>query len=121
MRGYKSFTSEPHPGRLDHRITIGYTENVINENGFPNEQDYILCTIWGALEVAGNEYYRAADALNTEQVINFTIRYRGDIKPGMWVKWSGDTEKWVIRVLNFYNFKKQYLGLKADRQLGVSG
>lgn len=121
MRGYKIFTSEPHPGRLDHRITVGYTEHIVNENGFPEEVDTELCTIWSALEDAGNEYYRAADSINTEQVINFTIRYRKDIKPGMWVKWSGDDNKWIIRMLNYYNFKKQYLGLKADRQLGVSG
>lgn len=121
MRGYKSFSTEPHPGRLDHRIMIGYTENIINENGYPEARDFVVCTVWAALEDAGNEYYRAADSVNTEHVINFTVRHRDDIKPGMWVKWSGDDHKWTIRVLSFYNFKKQYLGLKADRQLGVSG
>lgn len=121
MRGYRGFSSSPRPGRLDHRITVGYTENIVNENGFPETRDVELCNVWAALEDAGNEYYRAADAVNTEQVINFTIRHRDDIKPGMWVKWSGDESKWIIRMLNYYSFKKQYLGLKADRQLGVSG
>lgn len=119
MRGYKSFSSEPRPGRLNHRIKIGYTETVVNENGFPEPTDVILCETWAALEDAGNEYYRAADELNTEQVLNFTIRHRNNIKPGMWVLW--DNEKWIIRTLGQYSFRKQYLGLKADRQLGVSG
>ena len=33
MRGYKNFESDPHPGELEHKIEIGYTENVINAAG----------------------------------------------------------------------------------------
>ena len=49
--------------------------------------------------------------MNTEAVINFTIRYREDIKPGMWVRFQGD--KWNISTLGEYSFKRTYLGLKA--------
>ena len=62
---------------------------------------------------------RAADVVNTEQVINFTIRYRKDVKPGMWVKFQD--EKWIISTLGEYSFKKTYLGLKASIAKGVSG
>lgn len=57
--------------------------------------------------------------MNTEQVINFTIRYRSDVKPGMWVKFRG--EKWNITTLGEYSFAKTYLGLKASIAKGVSG
>ena len=36
MRGYKNFESSPHPGDLKHLLEIGYTENTINENGYPD-------------------------------------------------------------------------------------
>ena len=39
MRGYKNFESDPHPGELRHKIEIGYTENAINENGYPTPTD----------------------------------------------------------------------------------
>ena len=39
MRGYKNFESDPHPGDLRHLVEIGYTENRINENGYPEETD----------------------------------------------------------------------------------
>ena len=83
MRGYKNFESDPHPGELRHKIEIGYTENTINENGYPAPTDVVICRVWAAVTDAGNQHYRAADVMNTEAVINFTIRYREDIKPGM--------------------------------------
>ena len=78
MRGYKNFESDPHPGDLRHLVEIGYTENIINENGYPEPKDVVVCTVWAACTDAGNQHYRAADVMNTEQVINFTIRYRDD-------------------------------------------
>ena len=43
MRGYKNFDSDPHPGDLRHLIEIGYTENAINENGYPEPTDVVVC------------------------------------------------------------------------------
>ena len=119
MRGYKNFEGTPHPGDLCHLVEIGYTENAINVNGYPEPKDVVLCRVWASAIDAGNQHYRAADVMNTEQVINFTIRYRKDVKPGMWVKFQD--EKWIISTLGEYSFKKTYLGLKASIAKGVSG
>ena len=119
MRGYKNFESDPHPGALRHLVDIGYTENQINENGYPYPQDVVVCRVWAATIDAGNQHYRAADVMNAEAVINFTIRYRTDIKPGMWVRFRD--EKWYISTLGEYEFKRRYLGLKASVSKGVSG
>ena len=43
MRGYKNFEANPHPGSLRHLVEIGYTENAINENGFPEPTDHVIC------------------------------------------------------------------------------
>ena len=118
MRGYKNFESDPHPGDLRNLVEIGYTENIINENGYPESTDTVVCKVWAAATDAGNQHFRAADTVNSEAVINFTIRYREDIKPGMWVKFRD--EKWIISTLGEYEFKRRYLGLKASIVKGVS-
>lgn len=117
MRGYKNFESDPHPGDLRHLVEIGYTENVINPNGYPEATDVVVCKVWASATDAGNQHFRAADTINTEAVINFTIRFREDIKPGMWVRFRD--EKWIISTLGEYEFKRRYLGLKASTVKGV--
>ena len=91
MRGYKNFEGTPHPGDLCHLVEIGYTENAINANGYPEPKDVVICRVWASAVDAGNQHYRAADVMNTEQVINE------------------------------YSFKRTYLGLKASIAKGVSG
>jgi SPP1 family predicted phage head-tail adaptor len=79
-------------------VEIGYTENAVNDNGYPEPKDVVVCKAWASVVDAGNQHYRAADVMNTEQVINFTIRYRSDIKPGMWVRFgvkSGTSPRWA--------------------------
>jgi len=119
LRGYKNFDGTPHPGDLRHRVEIGYTESVVNENGYPDERDVVLCRVWASATDAGNQHFRSADVMNTEAVVNFTIRYRNDIKPGMWVRFHD--EKWFISTLGEYGFQGAYLGLKASIAKGVSG
>ena len=119
MRGYKNFDGSPHPGSLRHRIEIGYTENKVNDNGYPETTDVVLCRVWADATDAGNQHYRSADVMNTEAVVNFTIRYRDDVVPGMWVKFRG--KKWNISTLGEYSFRRNYLGLKASIAEGVSG
>lgn len=63
MRGYKNFESSPHPGDLKHLVEIGYTENTINANGYPEPKDVVVCKVWAAAIDAGNQHYRAADCL----------------------------------------------------------
>lgn len=119
MRGYKSFEGTPQPGDLRHRITIGYTVNNINQYGYPEGTDVTICTVWASIVDAGNQHYRSADVINAESVLNFTIRWRSDVKPGMWVLWDG--KKYNISTLGEYEFKHTYLGIKASISEGVSG
>ena len=72
MRGYKNFESNPHPGSLRHLVEIGYTENTVNENGYPEPNDVVICKVWSAVTDAGNQHYRSADVMNTEAVIRMS-------------------------------------------------
>ena len=119
MRGYKNFESDPHPGDLRNLVEIGYTENAINENGYPNPTDVVVCRVWACTIDGGKQHYRAADVMNAAAAINSAPRYRTDIKPGMWVRFRD--EKWYISTLGEYSFKQRYLGLKASISKGVSG
>ncbi len=118
MRGYKNFEASPRPGDLRHLIEIGYTENIINENGYPEPTDIVVCKVWASATDAGNQTFYAADTENAEGVINFTIRYRSDVHAGMWVKFLG--EKRVITTLGEYEFKRRYLGMKTSIVKGVA-
>ena len=119
MRGYKNFEGSPHPGLLRHRIEVWRTENTINENGYPEATDVRVCRVWASVTDAGNQAYRSSDAQNTEAILNFTIRYRNDVEPGMWVKFGG--KRWNISTLGEYGFLHTYLGIKASLADGVSG
>ena len=69
---------------------------------------------------ASDEYKSAFwHAMRDKSVINFTIRYRADVVPGMWVIFRG--KKWFISTLGEYGFRRDYLGLKASLSEGVSG
>ena len=118
MRGYKNFEASPHPGDLRHLVEIGVTENEISENGYGEPLDRIICKVWASATDAGNQHFRVADSDNAEAVINFTIRHRGDIKPGMWVRYLD--EKWRITTLGEYEYKRRYLGLKASIVKGIN-
>ena len=81
-------------------IEIGYTVNEVNANGYPEPTDVVLCRVWASATDAGNQHYRSADVMNTEAVVNFTIRWRSDVKPGMWVRFeermrSGTSPRWA--------------------------
>jgi len=99
-------------------VEIGKTDNTINENGYPEPVDTVICKVWASATDAGNQHFRASDSDNAEAVINFTIRHRPDIKPGMWVRFLN--EKWRIITLGEYEFKRRYLGLKASNVKGIN-
>lgn len=117
MRGYKSFDSDVHPGQLRHTIEIGYTDNVINENGYPTPEDKVMYKLRAYMVDAGNQHFRASDEINAETVVNFTIRWHDGIVPGMWIKYRG--RKYVITVLGEYDYKRRWLGMKAGVVEGV--
>lgn len=118
MRGCRTFNSDPHPGDLNKRITIGETVSTTNENGYRQDTDRIICRVWAGVDDAGNQKYRAADSEVAEDVLNFVIRYRKDIKVGMWVEFDGERRN-IVNVGN-YGYRRRYLGLKTYDQKAVS-
>ena len=119
MRSDKRSAGLPHPADLRHRIEIGYTQNTVNANGYPESEDVVLCRVWAAATDAGSQNDHSADVRNTETVVSFTIRYRADVVPGMWVLFRG--KKWMISALREYGFRRIYLDLKTSNVECISG
>ena len=109
----------PHPGQLRNVVEICRTVNTVNENGYSVETDEVLCRVWAGIEDGSSRYLNAGDTGTAARGLIFVIRWRGDIRPGMWVRFRD--EKWQISTLGEYEFKRAYLGLKASIAKGVSG
>ena len=107
----------PHPGELRQLVEIGKTVNIVNENGFPVETGQVICQVWAKAEDCDSRYFTSGDAENTERGIWFTIRWRNDVQPGMWVLWNG--QKQVITEIGEYDFKRRYLRLTTKAVKGV--
>ena len=108
----------PHPGQLRHLVEIGQTVNGKNENGYPAPEDSIICRVWAAVEYDSSRFYFTGDADNAERGLAFIIRWRADIRPGMWIIWNGETQ--TITKLGEYDFKRRYLKLTTESIKGVT-
>ena len=107
----------PHPGELRQLVEIGRTVHEINENGFPVETEQVICQVWAKAEDCDSRYFTSGDTENTERGIWFTIRWRNDVQPGMWVLWNG--QKQIITEIGEYDFKRRYLRLTTKAVKGV--
>ena len=110
-------TKIPHPGELRQLVEIGRTVHEINENGFPVETEQVICQVWAKTEDCDSRYFTSGDVENTERGIWFTIRWRSDVQPGMWVLWNG--QKQIITEISEYDFKRRYLRLTTKAVKGV--
>jgi len=109
--------SIPHPGQLRHMVEIGRTVTTANENGYPVKADEVFCRVWAAVEDDSSRYLIAGDAETAERGLCFIIRWRGDVQPGMWVRFRD--EKYGITKLGEYDFKRRYLKLTTASSNGV--
>ena len=107
----------PHPGQLRHLVEIGQTVNTVNENGYPEAVDQVICRVWAGAEDDSSRYFFSADAENAERGLAFIIRWRGDIRPGMWVRWNG--EKQLITKQGEFDFRRRYMKLTTEAVKGV--
>lgn len=119
MRGYKNYEGNPHPGALREQIDIVREENTVNANGYPETVNIPVYTkLWASADDAGNQKFRAGDSEIAQNVINFTIRHRPGIEPGMFVLFEGLRREIVD--IGHYGFRSRYLGLKTLQNQGVT-
>ena len=109
----------PHPGELRHKVSIGKTENAVNANGYPEATDTVVCRVWaGIMDDASSRYFGASGAENAQRGLCFMIRWRNDVRTGMWVMWND--EKQLITEVGEYDFKRRYMKLVTQSVKGVN-
>lgn len=107
----KNWATPPKSGELNRRIRIVAQTAEINENGYPVTRDEEICETWARAITSGDATYDAAGAIIASQAMNFDIRYRDGIKPGMYVLFEG--KRYQITATNEYDYKKRFLGMKT--------
>jgi len=98
-------------GDLRKRITLLQITPQIDENGFATEEISELGTVWAAVSnLYGKEYF-AAKAVQAENTVKFTIRYRPGITTDMKIQFQD--RLFNITDIDDIKYKKRYLEIKA--------
>ena len=83
----KNIDSDQSAGELRHRITF-LIKQVTMSGGIAKETWVPAYTCWASVEpLRGREYYQAA-AVNRENEVRFTIRYRKDVSEAMRIRFN---------------------------------
>lgn len=107
----KNWGKEPKPGDLRWRIEIVSPVAAVSENGYPETRDERICTCWAQVTQSGDSTNQEANAQAQAGALNFAIRWREDIAPGMAIIFEGT--RYEIVALGGFDFKKRFLGMKA--------
>ncbi|ABS40873.1 phage head closure protein [Clostridium botulinum] len=87
-------------GEMRHRITIQKYTTTQNENGFDIEEWDDYKTVWASMNnLWGKEFY-AAKATNSENTIEFIVRYSKDLK-------NINTKEYRIKTIKDKNATKE--------------
>lgn len=109
--GNKNWGKEPEPGELNQMIEIVNPTTEADADGYAETQDKCVCKVWAKVVQSGDSTNPEANANAQASALNFAIRYREDVKPGMAVLFDG--ARYEIVALGRFNFKKQFLGMKT--------
>lgn len=98
-------------GDLRHRITLQKYIETTDDEGFSTQQWQDIATVWASVEnLFGREYWQAA-AIQAENTVKFTIRYRKDISSDMRIIFQG--QQYEIISLDNIKYKNEYIEIKA--------
>lgn len=108
----KNWQAPPSAGELNQRLEIVSVINTIDAEGYPEETSVSVCECWGQAIISGDAAYEAANAATETGAYLFTIRWRNDVKVGMYVHFEG--KYYLINALNDFDNKKAFLGMKTS-------
>lgn len=101
-------------GDLRHRIRIVKISYAPDGEGNMIPSDSEVCTCWAAAKDAGiNEFYSAA-ARQLDDVVNFTIRWREGLAPGMVIIHAGARHE-IVQVSRLSHLR-DFMVIKTNRR-----
>lgn len=72
------------PGKFNKRITIvGEIEGLKDEDGYPISGEGEIATVWAIVKPVSSRDYFTAKATQSENIMQFTFRYRQGIESDM--------------------------------------
>jgi SPP1 family predicted phage head-tail adaptor len=99
-------------GDLRHRITLQKRIDTTDADGFTTQQWQDVATVWAAVEnLHGREYWEAA-AVQAENTVKFTIRYRADVDTSMRIKFRD--KYYNIVAIDNIKYRNEYIEIKAQ-------
>lgn len=99
-------------GDLRHRITLQKCISIVDEEGFATQTWQDVATVWAAVEnLYGREYWQAA-AIQAENTVKFTIRYRNDIDHTMRIKLKD--KLYNIIFIDNIKYQNKFIEIKAQ-------
>lgn len=98
-------------GELGKRITLLQVTTTIDENGFARDEEMELAIVWAAVSNLHGKEYFAAKAVQAENTIKFTIRYRPGITSNMKIRFQD--RLFNITDIDDIKYRKKYLEIKA--------
>ena len=98
-------------GDLRHPVTLIRPDTTLGDHRRRSTEWTDVCTVYAAKsDVSGREFY-AAHAVNAEDTVTFTIRWRDDIDTTWRVRHGGIT--YNILEVNHLGYMRDYLRLKC--------
>ncbi len=104
-------------GDLRHRITLQKEIAITDTDGFTKRDWQDFTTVWAAVEnLHGREYWEAA-AVQMENTVKFTIRYRNDITNDMRIRFRNR----YFEIISIDNIKhrNEFIEIKAKEVRSV--
>ncbi|WP_042833204.1 phage head closure protein [Thermoanaerobacter sp. YS13] len=99
-------------GDMRHRIILQKKVDITDADGFTTQQWQDVATVWAAVEnLSGREYWQAA-AVQAENTVKFTIRYRQDLDTSMRIKFR-DKYYNIIAIDNI-KYRNEYIEIKTQ-------
>lgn len=104
----------------DKKIEILAVQSVINENGYAVETLKLICPpVWAYFRhLSGKEIF-AANAINAQEEVLFTINWRDDVSPAHVVRYKG--KLWDVTRMDTFEGYKEDISLYCKLRKHLEG
>ena len=106
MSGYKI-----NIGTFNKRITFQNFTTTLNDNGFEIQEWSDYATVWASVSNLNGREYFAAQAVQAEKTVKFTIRYNKNINESMTIIFEGNN--YDISSIDNIKYGNEFMEIKA--------
>ena len=97
--------------RFNKRIAIRKFTTTLNENGFEIQEWSDYSTVWASVSNLNGREYFAAQAVQAEKTVKFTIRFNKNINESMRIIFEGNN--YDISSIDNIKYSNEFMEIKA--------